>query len=164
MGNSTLCQLPGSDALLHGVERSVLHHTVYCHFHCGYLFIFPGKLRYLWGSDARQCCSLLNSWHSIHAAIHLKMLSALCTICHHKQQDVFPAWIITEVIFFFLCHWMVDFQNFLSASYVEKNTTYLERQAVLNKMPKNTVWPEFGGHLVSCCTCIPPRQSIPFLS
>lgn len=115
------------------VEHPPSHtHTVYCHFHCGYFF-FPGKLRCLWGSDARQCCSLLNSWHSIHAAIHLKRLSALCTICHHKQQDIFPAWIITEVNL--LCHRMVDFQNFLSASYVGKH--HLPGTASCSKqMPK----------------------------
>lgn len=58
--------------------------------------IFPGILKYLWGSDARQCCFSVNSWHSIHAAIYLKRLSALCTICLHKQQGIFSAWIITK--------------------------------------------------------------------
>lgn len=142
------------------VEHPPSHtHTVYCHFHCGYFF-FPGKLRCLWGSDARQCSSLLNSWHSIHAAIHLKRLSALCTICHHKQQDIFPAWIITEANL--LCHRMVDFQNFLSASYVE-NTTYLERQAVLNKCQKYSltrVWRPFGFLL----HFYPTKSEHPFLS
>lgn len=121
-------------------------------------FFFPGKLRYLWGSDARQCCSLLNSWHSIHAAIHLKRLSAFCTICHHKQQEIFPAWIITEVIFFIpLNGWLSKlFVSFLCGKHHLPGTASCSKQ-----MPKNTVWPEFGGLLVSYCACIPPSQSIP---
>ncbi len=61
---------------------------------------FPGKLKYLWGSDARRCCFSVNSWHSVPAAIHLKRLSALSTVCPHKQQGIFIAWIITKVNFY----------------------------------------------------------------